>query len=89
MRRFIQQLTTGRHNTSHVTRSWSSSTKTDNSKACGFANDDIRQKRSKPCDMRFEWLRCRENQEQLNIFGTVEKRIQLIVSLIILVQNII
>jgi hypothetical protein len=42
--------------------------KTDNSTACSFANDDLRQKRSKSWDMRYNWLRCRENQKQLRIY---------------------
>ena len=42
--------------------------KTDNSTATGFANSHIRQKRSKSWDMRYQWLRCRENQKQLRIY---------------------
>ena len=42
--------------------------KTDNSTSSGFANSHIRIKRAKSWDMRFNWLRCRENQQQLHIY---------------------
>ena len=41
---------------------------TDNSTAAGFANDTIKQKRSKAMDMRFYWLKDREQQGQFRIF---------------------
>jgi hypothetical protein len=37
---------------------------TDNSTAAGFANDTIKQKRSKAMDMRFYWIKDREQQVQ-------------------------
>ena len=37
----------------------------DNSTADGFANDTIKQKRSKAIDMRFYWIRDRTSQGQL------------------------
>jgi hypothetical protein len=42
--------------------------KTDNSTAAGFANNSMRQKRSKAWDMRFHWIRDRVAQEQFKIF---------------------
>ena len=42
--------------------------KTDNATAVGFANKNMRQKRSKSWDMRYHWLRCREAQHQLRIY---------------------
>ena len=42
--------------------------KTDNSVACGFANSHIRIKRAKLWDMRYNWLRDRESQDQLRIY---------------------
>jgi hypothetical protein len=36
--------------------------KTDNSTAAGFANDTIKQKRSKAIDMRFYWIKDRVRQ---------------------------
>ena len=42
--------------------------KTDNSTANSFANNTIKQNRSKAIDMRFYWLQCRQQQEQFNIY---------------------
>ena len=42
--------------------------KVDNSTADGFANDTIKQKRSKVIDMRFHWIRDRTNQGQFLIY---------------------
>lgn len=42
--------------------------KTDNSTAVGFANSRIKIKKSKSWDMRYNWLRCRENQNQLYLY---------------------
>ena len=42
--------------------------KTDNSTAHGFTYDNINQKRSKSWDMRYYWLRDKQNQKQLDIF---------------------
>jgi len=42
--------------------------KTDNSTAHGFTYDNINQKRSKSWDMRYYWLRDKQNQQQLDIF---------------------
>ena len=41
---------------------------TDNSTACGIANDSVKQKKSKAMDMRFYWLRDRVRQGQFLIF---------------------
>jgi hypothetical protein len=41
---------------------------TDNSTACGIANDNIRQQRSRAIDMRFYWVRDRSQQGHFNIF---------------------
>jgi hypothetical protein len=41
---------------------------TDNSTAAGFANDTIKQKRSKAIDMRFYWLKDRAQQGQFLIY---------------------
>ena len=40
----------------------------DNSTACGVVNKTIQPKRTKPMDMRFHWLRCRENQKQFRTY---------------------
>ena len=42
--------------------------KTDNSTAEGIINDKIKQNRSKAIDMRFYWLKCRQAQEQFDIY---------------------
>ena len=42
--------------------------KTDNSTAYGIINDTIKQNRSKAMDMRIYWLKCREAQEQFDIY---------------------
>ena len=42
--------------------------KTDNSTATGFIYDNIHQKRSKAWDMRYHWLRDRQNQQQFKIY---------------------
>ncbi len=63
---------------------------TENSTSSGFANSHIRIKRAKSWDMRFNWLRCRENQQQLNTYWEKEKKTtKLITSQNILPQNII
>jgi hypothetical protein len=41
---------------------------TDNSTACGIANDNIKQQRSRAIDMRFYWVRDRFNQGQFHIY---------------------
>jgi hypothetical protein len=41
---------------------------TDNSTAAGFANDTIKQKRSKAMDMRFYWIKDRVRQKQFIIY---------------------
>ena len=41
---------------------------TDNVTAAGFANDTLKQKRSKAIDMRFYWIRDRVRQKQFNIY---------------------
>jgi hypothetical protein len=41
--------------------------KTDNSTACGIANDTVKQRKSKAMDMRFYWIRCRSKQNQFRI----------------------
>jgi hypothetical protein len=41
---------------------------TDNSTAAGFANDTIKQKRSKAIDMRFYWIKDRVRQKQFLIY---------------------
>jgi hypothetical protein len=41
---------------------------TDNSTACGIANDNIKQQRSRAIDMRFYWVRDRVNQGQFHIY---------------------
>jgi len=40
----------------------------DNTTAVGFANREIKQKRSKAIDMRFYWLQDRCDQQQIKIF---------------------
>ena len=42
--------------------------KTDNSTAVGFTYNNINQKRSKSWDMRYYWLRDRQNQKQFDIY---------------------
>ena len=42
--------------------------KTDNKCAAGIANKNIKQKRSKAMDMRFDWIRDRENRKQFHIY---------------------
>lgn len=42
--------------------------KTDNSTAYGIINDTIKQNRSKTMNMRIYWLKCREAQEQFDIY---------------------
>jgi hypothetical protein len=41
---------------------------TDNSTACGIANSNIKQQRSRAIDMRFYWVRDRQQQGHFNIF---------------------
>jgi hypothetical protein len=41
---------------------------TDNSTACGIANDNIKQQRSRAIDMRFYWVRDRVKQNQFHIY---------------------
>jgi hypothetical protein len=41
---------------------------TENSTACGIANDNIKQQRSRAIDMRFYWVRDRVNQGQFHIY---------------------
>jgi hypothetical protein len=41
--------------------------KTDNSTACGIANDNIKQQRSRSIDMRFYWVRDRKQQGHFDI----------------------
>ena len=41
---------------------------TDNSTAAGFANDTMKQKRSKAIDMRFYWVKCRTRQKQFIVY---------------------
>jgi hypothetical protein len=41
--------------------------RTDNSTACGFANETIKQKKSKSFDMRFNWLLDQEQRSQFDI----------------------
>jgi predicted transposase YdaD len=41
---------------------------TDNSMACGIANDNIKQQRSRAIDMRFYWVRDRVKQNQFHIY---------------------
>ena len=40
----------------------------DNSTTCGFANNQIKQRRSKSMDMRFYWIQDRVGQEQFNVY---------------------
>ena len=40
---------------------------TDNTTAAGFANDTIKQKRSKAMDMRFDWIKCRVKQNHFRV----------------------
>ena len=40
----------------------------DNKTAVGILTDTMVQKRSKPMDMRFYWLKCRERQEQFHLY---------------------
>jgi hypothetical protein len=42
--------------------------KTDNSTANGFVHDNIHQKRSKPWDMRYYWIRDRITQQQFKVY---------------------
>ena len=42
--------------------------KTDNSTASNFTQCNMKQKKSKSWDMRYNWLRCRETQQQLRIY---------------------
>ena len=42
--------------------------KTDNASALGYIYDNIRQKRSKSFDMKFHWLRDREQQKQFRYY---------------------
>ena len=51
--------------------------KTDNATAVGFANSNMRQKKSKSWDMRYNWLRCRSTQKQLRIYWDKGKLNQL------------
>jgi hypothetical protein len=41
---------------------------TDNSTACGIANDTVKQRRSKAMDMRYYWIRDRVLQNQFHIY---------------------
>ena len=41
---------------------------TDNSTACGIANDTVKQRRSKAMDMRYYWIRDRVIQNQFHIY---------------------
>ena len=47
--------------------------KTDNSTADGFVNNKIKQNRSKAIDMRFYWLKCRQQQQQFEIYWEAGK----------------
>jgi hypothetical protein len=47
---------------------------TDNSTACGIANDNIKQQQSRAIDMRFYWIRDRVQQKQFNIYWAPGKR---------------
>jgi len=47
---------------------------TDNSTAAGFANDTIKQKRSKAMDMRYYWIRDRVRQGQFHVYWRKGKR---------------
>jgi Reverse transcriptase (RNA-dependent DNA polymerase) len=47
---------------------------TDNSTACGIANDNIKQQRSRAIDMRFYWIHDRVQQQQFNIYWAPGKR---------------
>ena len=40
---------------------------TDNKCAEGYAQDTIKQKKSKAMDMRFHWIKCRSRQEQFKV----------------------
>ena len=42
--------------------------KTDNNTADGFVNGTIKQNKTKAVKMRFDWLKCRSAQLQLNIY---------------------
>ena len=42
--------------------------KTDNATANGFVNNNIHQRRSKPWDMRYYWLRDKQAQNEINIY---------------------
>ena len=42
--------------------------KTDNSTTDGFVNNTIKQNRSKAIDMRFYWLKDRQQQKQFSIY---------------------
>jgi hypothetical protein len=47
--------------------------RTDNSTADGIMNKTVKQKQSKPMDMRFYWLQDRVEQGQFRIFGATGK----------------
>jgi hypothetical protein len=49
------------------------SVQTDNSTACGIANDNIKQQRSRAIDMRFYWVRDRVRQGQFHIHWKLGK----------------
>ena len=42
--------------------------KSDNSTTTGFVNNNIHQKRSKSWDMRFHWLRDKDNQQKIKVY---------------------
>ena len=42
--------------------------KTDNSTACSFAKDTLKARRSKSWDMRYHWLKDRQQQQQFYIY---------------------
>jgi hypothetical protein len=62
---------------------------TDNSTACGIANDTIKQQRSCAIDMRFYWVRDCTKQGHFNIFGAQDQQIWPITSRNIIQPNII
>jgi hypothetical protein len=45
----------------------------DNTTAVGAVNSNIQPRRTKPTDMRFHWLRCREAQQQIRFFWRPDK----------------
>ena len=47
--------------------------KTDNSTTDGFVNNTIKQNRSKAIDMRFYWLKDRQQQKQFSIYWVIDK----------------